>query len=236
MTDTLPTQADLAALAAFDTPTICNALEIVAPERRGHGYTTHVALCGFPQMKPIVGYARTARIRAKLPPNVSAQESRKLRGEYYRYVDAGAKPSVICIQDLDGLDAGYGAFWGEVHSAIHKGLGASGLVTDGSIRDIDQWAPDFQFLAAKVAPSHAWADIVDFAGEIEVLGMRVRSGDIVHADRHGAVVVPAATVRALPDAARLLGRREGRILAVARAEGCTADRLIEAFGQADQIH
>ncbi|MEO8740704.1 MAG: RraA family protein [Casimicrobiaceae bacterium] len=236
MPDSTHTLADLDALAAFDTPTICNALEIVAPERRGQGYTTHAALCGFAQMKPIVGYARTARIRAKAPPALSAPEMRNLRQEYYRYVDAGAKPSVIVIQDLDGADAGYGAFWGEVQSAIHKGLGARGLVTDGSIRDIDQWAPDFQFLAAKIAPSHAWAGVVDFGGEIEVLGMRVRAGDIVHADRHGAVVVPAANVRALPDAARLLGRREGRILAVARASGCTAGRLIEAFGEADQIH
>lgn len=236
MSDTKPTPAELAALAAFDTPTICNALEIVAPETRGQGYTTRVALCGFPQLKPIVGYARTARIRAKLPPSLSAPEVRNVRQEYYRYVDAGPKPSLIVIHDLDGPDAGYGAFWGEVQSAIHKGLGASGLITDGSIRDIDQWAPDFQFLAAKIAPSHAYAHVVDFGGEVEVLGMRVRSGDIVHADRHGAVVVPAATVRALPDAAALLGRREGRILAVARASGCTAERLIEAFGQADQIH
>lgn len=235
MTDTLTT-ADLDALAAFDTPTICNALEIVAPERRGQGYTTRAAICGFPHMKPIVGYARTARIRAKQVPTETAKERRKVREEYYRYLDAGAKPSVILIQDLDGQDAGFGAFWGEVHSAIHKGLGASGVVTDGSIRDIDQWAPEFQFLAAKIAPSHAYAEVVDFGGEVEVLGMRVRSGDIVHADRHGAVVVPSATVRALPEAARLLGRREGRILAVARASDCTAERLIEAFGQADQIH
>lgn len=236
MSDTTITLAELAALTAFDTPTICNALEIVAPETRGEGYTTRAAICGFPQMKPIVGYARTARIRAKRPPEAAAPEVRTMRQEYYRYVDAGPKPSVILIQDLDGGDAGYGAFWGEVQSAIHKGLGASGLVTDGSIRDIDQWAADFQFLAAKIAPSHAWAGVVDFGGEVEVLGMRVRSGDIVHADRHGAVVVPAATVRALPAAAQLLGRREGRILAVARAGGCTAERLIEAFGQADQIH
>jgi regulator of RNase E activity RraA len=236
MSDTKLTLADLDALAAFDTPTICNALEIVAPEKRGEGYTTRAAICGFPQMKPIVGYARTARIRAKQVPTETAKERRKVREEYYRYLDAGSKPSVIVIQDLDGQDAGYGAFWGEVHSAIHKGLGASGVVTDGSIRDIDQWAPDFQFLAAKIAPSHAYAEVVDFGGEVEVLGMRVRSGDIVHADRHGAVVVPAATVRALPEAARLLGRREGRILAVARASDCTAERLIEAFGQADQIH
>jgi regulator of RNase E activity RraA len=232
----LPTAAELAALAAFDTPTICNALEIVAPDRRGNGYTTCPAMCGFPAMKPVVGFARTARIRTRHAPPAPPAELRRARQEYYRYVDDGPKPSLIVIHDLDGPDAGYGAFWGEVQSAIHRGLGARGVITDGSIRDIDQWAPDFQFLAAKVAPSHAFAHVVDFGGEIEVLGMRVRSGDIVHADRHGAVVVPTSTVAALPDAAHLLARREGRILAVARAPGCTAERLMVAIGEADQIH
>ena len=100
----------------------------------------------------------------------------------------------MIIEDLDGEHAGYGAFWGEVQSAIHRGLGALGVITDGSVRDIDQWAPDFQFLAAKIGPSHAYVHAVDFGGEVDVLGMRVASGDIVHADRHGAVVVPAETV------------------------------------------
>jgi hypothetical protein len=138
-----PTSIELAALAAFDTPTICNALELVIPETRGHGYTTQAALCGFPAMKPIVGFARTATIRAKEPSTLPAAEQRRVRHDYYRYIEAGPKPSLVLIQDLDGPDAGYGAFWGEVQSAIHRGLGARGLVTNGSVRDIDAWAPDF---------------------------------------------------------------------------------------------
>ena len=231
-----PTSIELAALAAFDTPTICNALELVLPQTRGHGYTTQPALCGFPAMKPIVGFARTATIRAKEPPALPAAEQRRVRHDYYRYIEAGPRPSIVLIQDLDGPDAGYGAFWGEVQSAIHRGLGARGLVTNGSVRDIDAWAPEFQFLAAKIAPSHAYVNVVDFGGEVEVLGMRVRSGDIVHADRHGAVVVPAAAVREIPAAAHRIARREGHILAAARAPGCTAEKLIEAFGQVDAIH
>jgi len=227
---------DLAALAAFDTPTICNALEVVMPERRGEGYTTRPALCGFPALKPIVGFTRTARIRSRQPPTAGAASVRKLRHDYYRYVDAGAKPSIVVIQDLDGAEAGYGAFWGEVQSAIHRGLGAIGVITDGSVRDLDQWAPGFQFLAAAIGPSHAYANVVDFGGEVEVFGMRVRSGDVVHADRHGAVVVPRSALRELASAARRLAAREARILAVARAPGCTAERLIEVFDREDEIH
>ena len=227
---------DVATLAAFDTPTICNALEVVVPERRGSGYTTHPAICGFPELKPIVGFARTARIRSRQPPSAGAAAVRKLRHDYYRYVDAGLKPSIVVIQDLDGTEAGYGAFWGEVQSAIHRGLGALGVITNGSIRDIDQWATGFQFLAGSIAPSHAYANVIDFGGEVEVFGMRVRSGDLIHADRHGAVVVPRTAVRMLPAAAQRLAAREARILAAARAQECTAERLIEIFDREDEIH
>jgi regulator of RNase E activity RraA len=236
MSGNAPYPADLAALAAFDTPTICNALEVVLPQRRGGGYTTRPAVCGFPELKPIVGFARTARIRSRQPPSADAASVRKLRHDYYRYVDAGPKPSIVVIQDLDGTDAGYGAFWGEVQSTIHRGLGALGVITDGSVRDLDQWAHGFQFLASKIAPSHAYANVVDFGGEVDVFGMRVRSGDLIHADRHGAVVVPVSALRELPAAAQRLAAREARILAVARAPGCTAERLIEVFNREDEIH
>ena len=231
-----PTPEELAALAAFDTPTICNALEVLIPAAHAQGFTTRAAVCGFPALKPVVGYARTARIRAKSPPALGAAEVRALRHDYYRYIDTGPKPSLVLIQDLDGPDAGYGAFWGEVQSAIHRGLGALGVITDGSVRDIDAWAPGFQFLAAKIGPSHAYANVADFGGEIEVLGMHVRSGDLVHADRHGAVVVPVDAVRELPAAADKVARREAAILAVARAADCTAEKLIAVFKEQDAIH
>ena len=230
------TIADLDALTAFDTPTICNALELVAPERQGRGYTTRPFICGFPAMKPIVGYARTAMIRSAQPSEAPAALQRAMTEEYYRYIDAGPKPSIVVIQDLDDALAGYGAFWGEVNSAMHVGLGARGLVTNGSVRDLDQWAPGFQFLAGCVAPSHAYAKPVASRVEVEVLGVRVRPDDLMHADRHGAVIVPLEFVRALPDAAREVSAREARILAVARGPACTAEKLIDVIRQLDKIH
>ena len=98
-------------------------------------------------------------------------------------------PTVVVLQDLDPKP-GFGAFWGEVNTAVHKGLGALGCVTNGSMRDIDDCAPGFQLLAGKIGPSHAHVHIVDFGGQVNVAGMTVCDGDVVHADRHGAVVVP----------------------------------------------
>ena len=236
MTTAALTQADLDALAEFDTPTICNALERLDPATQARGYTTEPFLCGFPAQKPIVGYARTAMIRSAQPLGDSGLAQRSMQNAYYRYIDDGAKPSIVVIQDLDGDAAGYGAFWGEVQSAIHAGLGARGLVTNGSVRDIDQWAPGFQFLAGRVAPSHAYAKPVAFGTEVQVFGLRVRAGDLLHADRHGAVIVPPALARDVPAAARAVADREARILAVARGPACSAEKLIEVFHQLDAIH
>ena len=86
------------------------------------------------------------------------------------------------IQDIDGADVGYGAFWGEVQSNVHKALGCLGVITDGSIRDIPQWAPGFQALAGSIGPSHAWVHAENFGGEVRVAGMTVRSDDLIHAD------------------------------------------------------
>jgi regulator of RNase E activity RraA len=229
-------QEQLDALARFDTPTICNALELVLPATQAAGYTHRSLVCGFPDQAPVVGYARTATLRAKLPPAGARAEVRALRAAYYRYVEGGARPSIIVIEDLDGADAGYGAFWGEVHSAIHQGLGAVGLVTNGSVRDLPQWAPGFQFLAGSIAPSHAFAEVASFGGPVEIAGMRVRDGDLVHADRHGAVVIPPEAVSGIAEGAARLIAREARILAVARAPNCTAEALVRVFADLDSIH
>jgi regulator of RNase E activity RraA len=230
------TNADLATLAGFDTPTICNALERIDGSTQARGYTSGAFICGFPNLKPIVGYARTATIRSVQPSGLSAAAQRQLQNDYYRHVDTGPRPSIAVIEDLDGEAAGYGAFWGEVQSAIHVGLGAVGLITNGSVRDLDQWAPGFQFLAARVAASHAYAKPVACGVEVNVFGMTVHDGDLIHADRHGAVVIRPDLARGIAAAAREVAEREARILAVARAPGCTAERLIEVFHQLDAIH
>jgi regulator of RNase E activity RraA len=226
----------LEALARYDTPTICNAMEIVAPERRLIGYTTRPLVCPFPDLPPIVGYARTVTIRSVLASGLRPAEQSARRIAYYEYVGTGAGPRISVIQDIDGADVGYGAFWGEVQSAVHKALGCLGVITDGSIRDIPQWAPGFQALAGSVGPSHAYVHADNFGGEVRVAGMTVRSGDLIHADRHGAVVIPLDVAAKLPDAAELCGRRETPILDIARSPDFSLARLKEALARSAEIH
>ncbi len=233
---TAPTASELSALAEFDTPTICNALEVLLPAAPRVGFTVRPLVCGFPDLPPMIGYARTATLRAKAPPAGSPADVKWLRHQYYRFIERGPRPSIIVMEDVDGADAGFGAFWGEVHSAVHRGLGAVGLITNGSIRDLPQWAPGFQVLAGSIGPSHAYANLVAFDVPVNVAGMAVRTGDLIHADRHGAVVIPMAAVRELPAAARTVAAREAPILAAARAPDCTAEKLIGVMTALDAIH
>src|SRR6201984_18987 len=214
----------LEALARYDTPTICNAMEVIAPERRLIGYTTKPLVCPFPDLPPIVGYARTVAIRSVLKSSLPADEQAKRRIAYYEYVGTGHGPRISVIQDIDGPDVGYGAFWGEVQSNVHKALGCLGVVTDGSIRDIPQWAPGFHALAGSIGPSHAWVHAENFGGEVRVAGMTVRSDDLIHADRHGAIVIPYDIAAKLPHAAGLCGRRETPILEIARAKDFSLEK------------
>jgi regulator of RNase E activity RraA len=216
-------QSQFAFLRSIDTPTVCNLIEVVAPERRGHGYTVRHLHCPFPDLPPMVGFARTVTFKArdKVPLGEAGYMQKRL--DYLDYVAAAPQPAVMVMHDLDGPEhAGFGAFWGEVQSNVHKALGALGVVTDGSIRDIPMIAEGFQMLAAMIVPSHAYVHVVDFGIDVTVAGMATRSGDLIHADRHGAVVVPVDTIDAMQAAAEKLAATEARIITAAKSGGGVA--------------
>ena len=207
-------------LRSIDTPTVCNLIEIVAPERRGAGYTVKHLFCPYPDLPPMVGFAKTVTFtaREKVPLGEGSYMQKRL--DYLDYVASAPQPAVMVMHDLDGPEhAGFGAFWGEVQSNVHKALGALGVVTDGSIRDIPMNAPGFQMLAGSLSPSHAYVHVVEFNLDVAVHGMAVKSHDLIHADRHGAVVVPVHTIDAMRAAAEKLAATEARIIAAAKSGG-----------------
>lgn len=225
----------LVTLRQWDTPTICNALELVAPQRRAIGFTVENMVCRAAEYPPMVGLAKTATIRAVAPSTRTAKQAMAQRIAYYEYVADSKLPTISIVQDLDP-NPGFGAMWGEVNTAIHLGLGCLGVVTNGSIRDLDQCAPGFQLLAGKIGPSHAHVHVVDFGCDVNVFGMTVANGDIVHADRHGAVVVPKDVVGKIAATVDLLVRREAVLLEQARAPGFDIAKLREAIRNSAEIH
>ena len=219
-------ETQFAFLRSIDTPTVCNLVEIVAPERRGAGYTVMHLHCPFPDLPSMVGFAKTVTIRAR--DKVSGPSYMQKRMDYLDYVAAARRPSVVVIEDKDD-PPGYGAFWGEVQTNVHKALGCLGTITNGSVRDIPAVAEGFQMLAGSISPSHAYVHVVEFGVPVTIHGMAVKSGDLIHADRHGAVVVPIDKIDAMPAALDGLAKREARIIAAARAPGATVEAIKAAF-------
>lgn len=225
----------LAALRAVDTPTLCNALELVMGGRTARGFTRSPVVAADPGLPAFVGYARTATLRCSAPSAEPPQAVRARRLDYYRRLAEGPLPAVAVIEDQDP-EPGLGAFWGEVNVAIHKGLGVAGALTNGSMRDLGMLDPGFQVLAGSVMPSHAFVHLASLDVPVTVFGLRIRPNDIVHADRHGAVVIDPEHLGELPWAIALVARKEAPILTAARAPGFTAAALIRAWGEAEDIH
>ncbi len=231
-----PSLDSLKALTAWDTPTICNALEVVAPARRAYGFTRRPVVAAFPEMKPIVAFARTALIRSREPHPRDRDAANTIRLGYYEHIAEKPMPSIAVIQDIDAPDTGFGAFWGEVQTHVHAGLGCAGVITDGSVRDLDAMAPNFMVLAGSIMPSHAHVHLVEFGGTVSVFGMMVSANDVIHCDRHGAVVVPYDVVDKIPAAVDLLTRRERVVIEASKKPGFSVDVLRQAFKEQADIH
>jgi regulator of RNase E activity RraA len=232
MMDKLPfTPEDLEILKKWDTPTICNGLELVVPERRAVGFTVEPMLAADRKLPPIVGLARTGLVRAREEPRgpIPARE------DWYDYVAAKAFPTIAVIQDIDDRP-GFGAFWGEVQTTVHKALGVLGCVTNGSFRDLDMLAPGFQIIGGRIGPSHAHIHMVQMNCDTNIFGMLVRHADVVHADFHGAVVIPPGAVKKLPAAIDLVSRREKVILDLAASPGFSSQTMREALRKSKEIH
>ncbi|HET8680084.1 MAG TPA: RraA family protein [bacterium] len=212
----------LAALKQLSSPTIANAIETFKIRPRETGNLSSEIRGLFSDLGPIVGYAITAHIRAERTP---VEGHRASTFAYWDYVLSTPAPRVVVVHDLDD-PRGQGAQWGEVQANIHKALGCTGVVTDGSVRDLDEVrALGFQFCAAHVSVSHANVHLVDFGIPVKVGGVWIQPGDLIHADQHGAVTIPLEIADRIPDAAAKIEAEERRIIDACRSTEFSVDRL-----------
>lgn len=221
------TAETLAHLRKFDTPTIWNTL--VGLRGRGiEGFTRGAPVVTHPNTPPMVGYALTAKLVSCTPSQRPAAEQQALRHAYYRYLDAGPRPGIVVIED-HGAVPGIGSFWGEVNSAIHRGFGIGGVITTGAVRDLDALDPAVPILAGTICLSNGFAHLTEIDVPVEVFGMKVKPGDLIHADRHGAMLIPPEHLAALPDAIAALLDREREVIGRTREPGFNAEAMIRAW-------
>lgn len=217
----------LQVLKTVDTPTVCNSIEVAQGRRGFNGFTRGTMLASDPG-GVMVGYARTARIRALAPPTEPPEVIKARRMAYYKYMSEGARPAVCVVQDLD-VPAAIGAYWGEVNTEIHKSFGLSGTLTDGVMRDLADMAEDYPVVAGSIGPSHGYVHVIDYDQPVRIFGLEIKPGDLVHADRHGAVVVPADVIPKLKAAIETLMRSENIVFEAVKGKRITFEEFESAW-------
>lgn len=226
-----PTLLEL--LQKVDTPTVCNAIEVAQGKRGFDQYTKGTMLASDPQAPAMVGYARTAKISGLNEPTEAKEVIRERRLNYFRHMADGPRPAVAVIEDMDYPHC-VSAWWGEVHTTVHKGLGLNGALTNGVMRDLGDLQPGFPVVAASIGPSHAFVHVRELATPVEVMGITVNTGDLVHADRHGALVIPPEVLGDLEHAINTLLDSEHLILGPAREPDFNIEKLEIAWRAFEQ--
>ena len=224
-----PLSADLlAVLRKVDTPTVCNAIEVAQGRRGFNEFTKGTMQHSRPGDPPTVGFARTAKIAGLAPPMEPAEEIRARRMAYFHAMAAGPQPSLAVVEDIDYPNCIAG-WWGEVHVAVHKGLGLQGAVTNGVMRDLDVMDDGFPVLAGSIGVSHGFVHVVELGTEVSVFGLRVKQGDLVHADRHGALVIPPEVLPGLKQSIETVISLESIVLEPARRPDFDIEKLEQAW-------
>ncbi len=223
-------QSLLDLLKQVDTPTVCNAIEVAQGKRGFDAFTRGTMLCSDPAGGAMVGYARTAKIAAVNPPEEAPETIKARRMDYYRHMATGPRPAIAVVEDVD-FPACIGAYWGEINTTVHKGFGLNGALTNGVMRDLDNLPDGFPVVAGSVGPSHGFVHVREIGSEVEIFGLKIRDGDLVHADRHGALVVPSDIVPVLETAIRKLLETEKLILGPAQQAGFDFDAFEAAWSR-----
>jgi regulator of RNase E activity RraA len=223
--ESLRAGVDLNKLRGIDTCTVSNAIERLNVRMRNEGFGSSAIRCRFPNLPPLVGYAVTGRIRTSFPP--MTHRCYYDRMDWWSYVSSGPEPRVMVLQDVDH-NSGVGAFVGEIHAAIGKALGCIGCITNGAVRDLPAVeAAGFHLFSGCVAVSHSYAHIIEFGEPVEIGGLKICPGDLIHGDRHGVLKVPLDIAAQIPAEAAKIHCEEQQLIEYCRSSLFSLDGLGE---------
>jgi regulator of RNase E activity RraA len=226
---TVLTDGQLEALRKLNACLLANAIETFHQRLRNEGFVIGGVHCLFPSLPRMVGYAATSRIRGSAPP--LANERYPDRTDWWDYIQSLPAPQVVVVQDC-ATRPGLGSLLGAVHINILRALGCEGAVTNGSVRDIPAAeALGFPLFAGNVSVSHAYVHIIEIGGPVEIGGLKIQSGDLLHGDIHGVQSVPLEIAAQLPGVAAKIVADEETLISVCRSPDFSLEKLKKAVAK-----
>lgn len=229
--------AQLEQFRRLSTCLVASAIETFRVRLPNTGFANSRIRCIFNDQPSMAGYAATARLRSSNP----RMESNKSydyydRTDWWNEILTIPAPRVVVIEDVDN-PPGLGAFVGEVHANILLALGCVGIVTNGAVRDLPDVRPtEFQMFAGNVSVSHAYAHIFDFGGSVEVGGLKIQPGDLIHGDCHGVQTVPLDIADRVPAAAHEIRQRRQDLIGLRRSADFTLEKLRQSIRDTAMVH
>lgn len=218
-------QSDLDALRQYDTPTVCNVIELFDARPRSAGYMDRRITCCFPEMPPMVGYASTATFRSASPPR-SGDLYSGLEDQVVAFSRIPGPPIVV-FQDLDDPPAG--ATFGEIMCATYKAFGAVGLITSGTGRDLEQVrALGFPVFTGGTICSHGYCHVLSVHVPVQVGGLTVYPGDLLHGDQNGVTTIPIHIAHQVADACADFAAAEAVVLDCLKGDSVSPEALAKA--------
>jgi 4-hydroxy-4-methyl-2-oxoglutarate aldolase len=217
------TQDVVHGLAQLDSCTVSNVIDALDIRLRNQGFCDGTIRCMFPAMPPVCGYAVTCAIRSANPPMEG--QSYQDRTDWWDFIRQQPEPRIMVLEDIDERP-GTGAFIGEIHANILKALGCIACVTNGRVRSLPAAEEiGMQLFAKGVVVSHAFAHVISFGKPATIGGLQIQTGNLLHGDRHGVLLVPDEVAAGVVEKAPTVIRQRKEIVDYCRARKISLEKL-----------
>jgi regulator of RNase E activity RraA len=219
-------KADFEKLRQIDTCTVSNAIERLKARLRNEGQISGAAIhCMFPDLPPVLGYAVTGSMRSTTAPVAGRAYHENMH--WWRFVESIPEPRIMVVEDRDN-DPGAGALFGELHTVIGQALHCVAYVSNGSVRDLPAiHAAGFQLFAGRIEVSHKYAHISEFGKPVEIGGLKIVPGELLHGDLHGMHTIPISIAARIPEVAEEIMREEDELKKLCRSPHFSLKKLDE---------
>jgi len=219
---------ELEALRRLNASTLANAIERFQERPRNEGFIRDTVRCMFPELPAIIGYAATVKVRGSAPPTAGSFSDRT---DWWDYIASIPAPRLVVVEDV-GTKPGVGSLLGSVHVNILRALGCVGAVTNGAVRDLPAAKQlGFQLFSGHTSVSHAYIHIIEFGTPVQIGGLEVASGNLLHGDQHGMQSIPLNLARQLPAVAAEIIAQEQKLISLCQSHDFSLEKLRSAISE-----